>query len=837
MTYWLDVFSPKSWVEFQKAGSKTSGFLDRRWKSVQNMSIGDILLCYMKGKSCWFAALEVTSKPYQDYKNRIWSDDLYPSRIDVKPLITLNPGNALNAEQMLQRLKIFEKVRSSSRWGVVLRGAPRKLPEEDGHAILTELRHLATISPAIETGETLLPLTLIGEDSKNEEPIQKRAAAFESDVIRLLKNLAFQDVNGGPNFKVNGIQVDACGGHEDTLLVIECTIAKKKEEKSIREKLRLIRGAIPALSKGFHEDPQYQKYTKKKYILATSNLELKEVDKDFAEQSPKIHLWSQQFFVYYQNLYSVIGSAMKYNLLGEMGIEPRTKSLIQVPAWRTLIGHYPVYSFFVEPQSLLQAAYVARREIGNEQYYQRILQKDRIGSIRTFLRKGKSFPNSIIVAFEKRPNFTPYLEISKQYPWWPDWLVFGCLTFPANYRSCWIIDGQHRLYSFSDIRTDAKLAVIAFDKIPVTKQAEYFIDINREQKPVDPDLIWDLEGEMSPTSENGIISNIVRKLNQSDLLKNKIYVPLAGRKRRKQLKFSGMCLAIQKRHLTKERSTSMRGGQKNPLYSSNFEQTVEKVSKAIVAFLQGVDAIFTSEQRDEFMFTNVGVNIMVELFELILAYKNRIPSSEDTNKYLEALQVHFEMEHPEKTDRGNLRKMGSSEAGRRMILGGFVSGIRDLTGEKSFAPHIGTHDALSDRIKGLERKLATCIFAVLDIQSEQDLSKYATRDLCGKVVAMYKSAANQGLVIHKLADYLTFGECKDMILDQKNWTRFNKVFVAAESGFSTKEELEGALRAVIIRRNQTEHERAQQRKYKGQELLNIYVDKLEKCMDEYQSRS
>jgi len=837
MTYWHDVFTPKSWAEFRKAGARISGFPDRRWRSVQNINIGDILLCYMKGKSCWFAALEVISRPYQDYQNRIWSDDSYPSRIDVKPLIMLNPSNALSAEQMLQRLKIFEKVRNSSRWGVVLRGAPKKLPEEDGHMILAQLRHLATLSQAIETRETPLRLAYISEDSEYEEPIQKRAAAFEADIVKFLKNLDFQDVNGGSTFKVNGVQVDACAGHEDTLLVIECTTAKKKEEKYVRDKIRKLRGDIPILSKGFHKQPQYQKYRNIKYVLATGNLELKEVDKIFANQPHKIYLWDHQFIEYYQNLGAVIGSATKYNLLGEMGVEPRTKSLIQIPAWRTLIGHYPVYSFFIEPQSLLQASYVARREIGNEQYYQRILQKKRIGEIRKFLKKGKAFPNSIIVAFEKRPTFTAYPEISKQYPWWPDWLVFGCLTFPANYRSCWIIDGQHRLYSFSDIRTNAKLAVIAFHNIPVAKQAEYFIDINREQKPVDADLIWDLEGQMSPASENGIISNIVRKLNQRDPLENKIYVPLAGRKRRKQLKFSGICLAIRKRNLIKDKSISMRGGQKNLLYSSNFEQTVEKVSKAIATFLERVDAIFTSEQKDEFMFTNIGVTIMIELLELILAHKNRIPSNEDMNQYLKALQLHFETTHAEKIDRSNLRKLGSSEAGRRMILVGFVHGIRDFTGEKSFASHIPSVDAFSQKIIGFERKLATFVFTVLNIQSEQDLSNCATPNLCDRVITRYKTAVDQGEVDAKLCDYLTLGECKNMIQDKRNQDRFKQIFVATKSGFSKQEELDGALESLTGQRAVAIHGRPRSQKYKQQELLNIYVDKLVKCMDEYQSIS
>jgi DGQHR domain-containing protein len=678
---------------------------------------------------------------------------------------------------------------------------------------------------------------ILNMDPQNEESIQKRATAFEIEIIKLLKNLDFKDVNGGASFKIGGIQVDVCGGHEDTLLVIECTTAKEKEEKYVRDKLRKLRGDIPILSKGFHKEPQYQKYTKVKYILATGNLELEDVDKDFANEPHKIYLWDHRFIEYYQNLYTVIGSATRYNLLGEMGVEPRTKSLIQVPAWTTRMSNYTVYLFFIEPQRLLQASYVARREIGNEKYYQRILQKTRISRIKEFLKKGKSFPNSIVVAFNKPPDFTPYPEIGKQYPWWPDGLGFGCLTFPANYRSCWIIDGQHRLYSFSDIHTSAKISVVAFHKLPLEKQAEYFIEINREQKPVEADLLWDLQGAMDPRSDDGIISNVVRKLNQSAPLESKIYVPLAGRKARKQLKFSGICLSIQKTHLIKERSINMTAAQKNPLYSGNPEQIVERVSKAIAVFLQGIDAIFKGEDKDEFMFTNVGVKVMIELFEVILAYKNRIPSTEDTNKYLEALHMHFEMEHPEKTERGNLRKIGSSEAGRRMILVEFVNGVRDLTGEKAFAPRIPAHDEFSQKIIGFERKLATFVFAVLNIQSEQDLLQYASPNICGVVISRYKSAVNAGEMDSKLCDYLTLGECKDLILDKKNQDKFKQIFVAPKSGFSKKEELEGALESLTSQRAVVLHGRVRPQKYKQQELLNIYIEKIAKCIDEYQSTS
>jgi DGQHR domain-containing protein len=411
-------------------------------------------------------------------------------------------------------------------------------------------------------------------------------------------------------------------------------------------------------------------------------------------------------------------------------------------------------------------------------------------------------------------------------------LKFGCLTFPANYRNCWIIDGQHRLYSFSDIHTDAKISVIAFHKITVEKQAEYFIEINKEQKPVESDLIWDLEGEMRPQSEDGIISNIVKKLNQSDPLKKKIYIPLGGYKARKQLKFSGICLSIQKRQLIRERSISMTGGQRNPLYSDNFEHIVERVSKSLAAVFEKADSIFSNVEKDEFIFTNVGISIMIPLFEVILADKSGIPSSEDVAKYLEGLKMLFEMEYPDKKHRSDLRKMGSSEAGKRMVLTLFVTGIRDITGEKSFGKNI-PYDNFSDRIKKFERKLSTFIFTVLNINSGKDLANHAVPNLYELIISRQKKELNKGFVDSKLSDQPTFGECKELIQDPRNIDIFKRAFVATKAGFTSKEEMEGVLQTINDYSADIRHEKPMFPKYKQRELLSSYIAVLEKCMDEY----
>ena len=40
-----------------------------------------------------------------------------------------------------------------------------------------------------------------------------------------------------------------------------------------------------------------------------------------------------------------------------------------------------------------------------------------------------------------------------------------------------------------------------------------FLDINENQKPVSPDLVWDLRGTLTPKEPKGIISRIVKELD------------------------------------------------------------------------------------------------------------------------------------------------------------------------------------------------------------------------------------------------------------------------------------------------------------------------------------
>jgi hypothetical protein len=78
-SYWLDLFTGTTWKVFIEAGASVSGFPESRWKMVQQVRLGDYLLCYLTGISRFIGVLEVVKAAYKD-TSRLWHDETYPCR-------------------------------------------------------------------------------------------------------------------------------------------------------------------------------------------------------------------------------------------------------------------------------------------------------------------------------------------------------------------------------------------------------------------------------------------------------------------------------------------------------------------------------------------------------------------------------------------------------------------------------------------------------------------------------------------------------------------------------------------------------------------------------------
>jgi len=650
--------------------------------------------------------------------------------------------------------------------------------------------------------------------------MSSRAVDFENYTIGFLKRMKFADVSGGSNFRIGNIQVDACGGHEDTLIVVECRSAGKKTVRSVRTDILEIRGRMSTLAKGMKQMSVYSKYLKCKLVLATKNIEFTEADRKFArEENPKVYIWDEQLIEYYTDLVKIISEYAKFGLLSEMDIEPRVKTLVNVPAFKAKFGENTIYSFLIEPQKLLSVAYVARREVGNERYYQRILKRKRIGNIRGFLRGHGIFPNNIIVSFTKVPKFVPFRQ---DWESWPSWLELGVITFPETYRSCWIIDGQHRLYAFSDpkMTNPPKIAVLAFDQLSPEKQARFFVKINREQKPVDPDLLWDLEGDMSPNRGDGIISQIVKRLAEREPFEGRIYIPLRGKRKWGQLKFSGMCTAIEECKLSEEGTKRMLRAVKNPLWDKDPERLIQKATRGLEAYFKTVCDIFTDEQKTAIVFKNTSIVVFIEIYERILATLGHSPTEEECQKYVVAFQKAIQDSYPRSLDLKRLLERCAGKGGRRGVIRELERKIRDATGDQNFGER-GVVPRDEEELTKFERDFAKFIIGVLGVDSWDDLRKVAPKDLCER--ASSRQAAT-------IDEALTLGECRDIILLTGNWPIFEDTFLNGTAAFEDKGRVEAALGEVISYRNKVIHRRHGQIRFNEPEICRLHMEQFMKCV-------
>jgi DGQHR domain-containing protein len=652
------------------------------------------------------------------------------------------------------------------------------------------------------------------------------AYQFENEVRQSLKRIGFKDVGGAPDFRVGGHQVDACGGWDDILLVVECT-QSGGESASIHDLISEVRGNQPAIRHGFRRLEKYETYRRFHFAIITRNIRYTEGDLAIASHKPAVHLIDFQTINYYQKLALVIGPrGTVFNFLGELQVEPRDFDLPRVPALRVQLGRgLSGYLFWCDPQDLLKVAYVARRESGRGKYYQRMLTPQRLTRIKDFIQKGGIFPNNIIIAFDHKPQFRPKQTFEGT---WPSWLEFGELIFPASYRSCWVVDGQHRLYAFGYSGVSLKyqkLAVFAFDPIKEHRQAKFFIEINREQKPVSPDLIWDLEGEMSPETPRGRIANCVKKLNSIPPLKEMIFQPLSGERKRGQLKMSGVCQDLEEIGFLKDRTRFMIQAQMNPLaYRVNLNSIAEKVATAIGNFLKELQRHSTPNMWDSILSRPGGTTLALNVYEQILIRIGQIPTNQQLEKYSVAfIEVLNELAPNQAEMRKFVRTQLTSYAQRRQISVDILGRMQEKLSDPEFAKiRVATTEPFAQRLTKFERRLAEVVTRHLGIVTIVDLKQKASEEICGRVAERME----QERKLHPefaLHEALTLGEVKEIIARRDNVDSLMPLFTDPVNGFGDEQAVLAALTGIVRARNATAHGR----RMGNRRLVSAYLETFE----------
>lgn len=131
--YWTDLLTGKTWDEFVAAGGRTSGHRASRLKTVKRLRRGDWLLCYVTGVSRFIAVLEVEGEVFTD-ESPIWSDDVFPVRIAVKPIVVLTPSTSVPMADVLPRMSFHDESKPLA-WIGHFRSSLSLLNASDGEII------------------------------------------------------------------------------------------------------------------------------------------------------------------------------------------------------------------------------------------------------------------------------------------------------------------------------------------------------------------------------------------------------------------------------------------------------------------------------------------------------------------------------------------------------------------------------------------------------------------------------------------------------------------------------------------------------------------------------
>lgn len=353
---------------------------------------------------------------------------------------------------------------------------------------------------------------------------------FEDKVWILFANLGFTDLNSDRNFKMQydfqnpefTQQIDVFAADDETVIIVECKSAQQMKEGNFKTPIEALHGQMDGLRKEANK-----KYlgAKVKFIWATHNYIMSKADLN------KLKEWNIEFFNestinYYYELVKHLGTSARYQMLGNLFANQDIRNMEnKIPAIQSKMGGNIYYSFSVEPEKLLKIGYVLHRNEANKNMmptYQRLIKKKRLLDVQMFIKKGGYFPNSLIISIDTGGKGLQFDQTSTKVE--NSISRLGILHLPKKYRSAYIIDGQHRLYGYSDSQyaNTNTVPVVAFVDLDREKQIKLFMDINENQKAVSKTLRVTLDADMlwvSPDfneQRTALRSKIAQMLGEED---------------------------------------------------------------------------------------------------------------------------------------------------------------------------------------------------------------------------------------------------------------------------------------------------------------------------------
>ena len=411
------------------------------------------------------------------------------------------------------------------------------------------------------------PLT---EEQKKEQARKKKEAAFKRKIKTTFMAAGFSYLpSNGKEFKIGHrvVELDYLFIYDNVVLICEDTCGQKKDKDHIRKKSESFQEIKNCLKELFawmietfpNDRALVEKYRPERYQVFYLYIPQNELDLTADERA----LYGNLLFVepetlsYFSRMTQCIHYSARYEIFRFLGIKDEHLGSSSSEGAKTTIKApiiYPedvtglrngvrVVSFMMSAEKLLRTAYVLRKDNWEESIflYQRLIEKEKIKSIRAFLAsKGEAFYNNIIVALPDNVTF----EDDSSNPISKDKIgdFQHCkLVIPDEMNSICVIDGQHRIFAHyeapSNDKHESKIAVLRkqlhmlvtglifpadmseADRKQI--QSEIFLDINANTKKVAPNVLTHIEMIKDPFSDIGLARRVIERLNKQRIFLNR----------------------------------------------------------------------------------------------------------------------------------------------------------------------------------------------------------------------------------------------------------------------------------------------------------------------------
>lgn len=415
-----------------------------------------------------------------------------------------------------------------------------------------------------------------------------------------------------------------------------------------------------------------------------------------------------------------------------------------------------------------------------------MIKKSRVRKIEQYVEEGGFFPGSIIVNFQRRLLRKETLGDKRHLEQLRKNVKPVAATLPPYYGCAWVIDGQHRLYSFADLEKKYKetVPVVAFVREDTSVEAKMFVDINKNQKSIEASLLWDLYEDLYIDSEDEqekqlfVISKIAKRLNALPESPFHGHISIPKEQNPGNLTLRAICTSIRQQKLVSP--------QEGLLFHNSYEDTIDYATQRILCFFDVIREHLTDEWNagdQHYVRTNAGFVVLVGILRDIVECNLSKAELEEIRKFraavtrfLEPLIVHY-WDADSDTIRTYRGAGGAGQKSRQVryeltkVIRNANLGFRSIWLEK-YEEAVEKEDRFAKRRKGITYYLDKDESETLEFKGSMllDLNRYLLGD--GKL-AEDPSVLDEGALRTMVAFLNTKGG--DLLIGILELNRFEKV--------------------------------------------------------------